>query len=167
MSMAKPTWACHGHGRGHRPGHGQEHGHGQGQGAQTKRPETKRPWTKRPLGQNVRGDKTSVATKRPSEKTSVGTKRPLDKTSGGQNVRGDKTSVGTKRPWGQNVRLGHIYQGLARQYFLLIKIYWAWRRKNPPIPTLSLCGRACTVLSNTERSFIVIKTVYILTMWHY
>ncbi len=35
-------------------------------------------------------------------------------------------SVGTKRPWGQNVRgqnvrLGHIYQGLARQNFLLIK----------------------------------------------
>jgi hypothetical protein len=68
-------------------------------GAQTKRPETKRPWTKRPWGQNVRGDKRSVATKRPSDKTSVGTKGPSDKTSDGQNVRGDKTSVGTKRPW--------------------------------------------------------------------
>ncbi len=31
MSMAKPTWACHGQGRGHRPGDGQEHGHGQRQ----------------------------------------------------------------------------------------------------------------------------------------
>jgi hypothetical protein len=66
---------------------------------ETKRPETKRPWTKRPWGQNVRGDKTSVATKHPSDKTSVGTKRPSDKTSGGQNVRRDKTSVRTKRPW--------------------------------------------------------------------
>jgi hypothetical protein len=78
---------------------------------ETKRPETKCPWTKRPWGQNIRGDKTSVATKRPSDKTSVGTKGPSDKRCGGQNIRGDKTSVGTKRPWGQNVRLGHIYQG--------------------------------------------------------
>ncbi len=62
---------------------------------ETKRPETKRPWTKRPWGQNVHR-----------------TKRPAD-----------KTSARTKRPWGQNVRLGHIYQGLARQKFLLIKIY--------------------------------------------
>jgi hypothetical protein len=84
---------------------------------ETKRPETKHPWTKRPWGQNVSGDKKSVATKRPSDKPSVGTKRPSDKTSGRQNVRGDKTSVGTKRPWGQNVRLGHIYQGLARPFF--------------------------------------------------
>jgi hypothetical protein len=73
------------------------------------------------------------------DKMSVGTKRPWeqnvrsDKTSVGQNARGDKTSVGqnvrrTKRTWGQNVRgqnvrLGHIYQGLARQNFSLIKIY--------------------------------------------
>ncbi len=86
--------------------------------------------TKRPWGQNVRGDKTSVATKRPSDKTSMGIKGPSE-----------KTSVRTKRPWGQNVRglnvrLGHIYQGLVRQ-FLLIKIYWAWR-KNPPIHTHTL-----------------------------
>ncbi len=65
----------------------------------TKRPETKHPWTKHPWGQNVHGDKTSVATKRPSDKTDVGTKGPSDKTSVGQNVRGDKTSVGTKHPW--------------------------------------------------------------------
>jgi hypothetical protein len=43
---------------------------------------------------------------------SIGTKHPADKMSGG-----------TKRPEGQNIRgqifrLGHIYQGLARQYFL-------------------------------------------------
>jgi hypothetical protein len=68
-------------------------------GAQTKRPETKRPWTKRPWGQNFRGDKTSVATKCPSDKTFVGTKGPSDKMSGGQNVHEDKTSVGTKHPW--------------------------------------------------------------------
>ncbi len=42
----------------------------------------------------------------------------------GQNVLRDKTSMGTKRPWVQNVRgqdfrLGHIYRGLAGQYFLL------------------------------------------------
>ncbi len=105
-------------------------------------------------------DKTSVGTKRPSDKTSVGTKRPADKTSGGQNVRR------TKCPWGQNVRgqnvrLGHIYQGLARQ-FLLIKIYWAWR-KNPLIHTyLSVGGWGEQYLK--QRSFILIKTVYILKL---
>jgi hypothetical protein len=73
--------------------------------------ETKRLW-----GQNIRSDKTSV-------RQNV----RADKTSFGQNVRrkkhpADKTSVGKKHPWGQNIRQGHLYQGLARQ-FLLIKIY--------------------------------------------
>jgi hypothetical protein len=80
-------------------------------GDQTKRPETKHPWTKHPWGQNVHSDKTSVGTKRPSDKTSVG-----------QNI------LQTKRPWGQNVSgqnvcLGHNYQGLVRQNFSLIKLY--------------------------------------------
>ncbi len=68
-----------------------------------------------------------MGTKRPWGQNIGQTKRPW-----GQNIRwtkcpADKTSVRTKRPWGQNIRgknicLGHIYQGLARQ-FLLTKIY--------------------------------------------
>ncbi len=63
---------------------------------ETKRPETKCPWTKRPWGQNIRGDKTSVETKRLSDKTSVGQNihRPW-----GQNVCGDKTSLDKTSVW--------------------------------------------------------------------
>ncbi len=134
-----------------------------------------------PCPDKTSGDKTS-RDKTSVDKTSVGTKRPWgqnirsDKTSVGRNIRGDKMSVGhnvrqTKRPWGQNVReqnisLGHIYHGLARQ-FLLIKIYWAWR-KNPPIPTLSLCGRVGGSMYSTyhhrEVLYIYQKIVYILKL---
>ncbi len=94
--------------------------------------------TKRPDGQNIR------RTKRPSDKM-------------------EKPSVETKRPWGQNVRgqkvvrLGHIYQGLARQ-FLLKKIYEREGQIRQYIH--SLCGKwggggglTCTVL-NTEVLYI-------------
>jgi hypothetical protein len=114
------------------------------------------------------------------DKTSMGTKRPWgqnvrsDKMSVRQNVRGDKRSVGqnvrrTKRPWGQsvrgqNVRLGQIYQGLARQFSLIKSIEREGKiRQYPHSLSVGQWGRACTVLNN-QRSFIVIKTVYIPTM---
>jgi hypothetical protein len=89
--------------------------------------------TKRPWGQNVRGDKASVMTKRPW----------------GQNVRR------TKRPWGQNirgqnVRLGHIYQGLARQYLLLRNLL-SVKEKSAKTHSLSVggWGETYTILKGT------------------
>jgi hypothetical protein len=132
---------------------------------ETKRPGTKRLWTKHPWGQNVRGDKTSVGTKHPWEKKSIGQNVRGDKRSVGQNVRwtkrlAEKMSVRTKRPWGQNVRgqnirLGQIYQGLARQFSLIKSIEHEGKIR---LYTHSLFG-FCFL-----RFFIFIKTVYILTM---
>jgi hypothetical protein len=94
--------------------HDHEHVHRFEQGGQTKRPETKcletKPlWTKHPAGQNVRRDKTSGQTK-----------HLADKTSGGKNIRRDKPSgnlaSGRQNVQRQNIHLGHISQGLARQY---------------------------------------------------
>jgi hypothetical protein len=119
---------------------------------ETKRPETKRPWTKRPWGQNVRGDKTSVGTKRPSDKTSVRTKRPSDKTSGGRNVREDKTSVGTKRP------SGSYLPGPCEAIFFTDKNLLSVKEKSANTYTLcGRCGGSKHVQYLTERLFIFIK----------
>jgi hypothetical protein len=125
--------------------------------SETKRPETKRPWTKCPWGQNVRGDKTSVATKHPSDKTSVGTKGPSDKTSGGQNVRGDKTSVRTKRPWTKRPSGSYLPGPCWAKFFTDKKSLE--REGKIRLYTHSLFG-FCFL-----RFFMFIKTVYIHTYY--
>jgi hypothetical protein len=75
--------------------------------------------TKRPGEQNIRRVKMSGRTKYPADKTSDGQNIWWDKTSGNI-TSADKTSVGTKRRR-QNVCLGHIKQGHARQYMFTDK----------------------------------------------
>jgi hypothetical protein len=121
-------------------------------GAQTKRPETKRPetkhsWTKRPWGQNIRGNKTSIASKRLSDKTSVGTKHPSDKTSGGQNVREDKTSVETKRLWTKHPSGSYLPEP-CEAIFTEKNLLSVKEEKSANTHTLSVggWGETCTVL---------------------
>ncbi len=122
-------------------------------GAQTKRPETKRPktkrpWTKRPWGHNFRGDKTSVATKRPSDKTSVGTKHPTDKTYGGQNICEDKTSVGTKCPWTKHPSRSYLTGPCLAKFFTDKNLFSVKEEKsaNPHSLSVGGWGETCTVL---------------------
>jgi hypothetical protein len=72
-------------------------------------------------------------------------------------------SVGTKGPWGknvrgQNIRLGHIYQGLARQYFLLRNLL-SVKEKSANTYTLSVGGGGGG--GKHVQHSIFIKTVYI------
>jgi hypothetical protein len=63
--------------------------------------------------------------------------------------------MGTKCPWGQNVCLGQIYQGLARQFSLIKSIEHEGKiRQYPPSLSVGGWGKACTVLNNTEVLYI-------------
>ncbi len=102
--------------------------------------------TKRLWGQNFCGDKTyyyyyyktSVATKRPSDKTSVGTKRLSDKTSGRQNVCEDKTSVGIKRLWTKHPSGSYLPGPCLAKFFTEKNLLSVKEEKSTNTHTLSL-----------------------------